>query len=156
MINVAPSEMVNISNVLGGLSLEKLTIKNKIRVKFKYAKVIKECREGVELFRATYVSPDMAEYEAALKLINTEKPEESADVKIKQLEALRRKFKVQLDKLEAFNKEVDLASGVAVEANISTLYFEELPDDISSGQLSILLSIVDMDSVNEKLNETVD
>jgi len=156
MTNVTPNEMVNIASVLERMDLEKAKVKNKIRVKFKYAKIIKECREGVELFRKNYPAVDLSEYESALKLVNTEKPDQSIDEKLKQMESIRRKFKVKLDEAEAFNKEVDIASSVAVEATISKIYFEELPEDISSGQLSILLPIIDQDSVNEKINETVD
>lgn len=138
-VDITPNELSRIKPVLVELSRDLGIIE-----KFRYAKIIKQVDEIIEVFRSTYVdAPDISEYRDAMTMIQNDTTSKDLSEKISLVEKLNEKHSEALQKFEIFSKEVNVASNTKLtEIELGSFSISELPDSISSDQLIALLPII--------------
>lgn len=134
-IKLSPNDVTRIKVVLDDISK-----KQDIAIRVKFARIIKQCDEELELFQKSFTSPDMSAYENALKTIHGD--EMKTDEKLKMLDSINKKYSKELKASEAYNKEFTESASKRYEMEIGTIAMKDLPEDLSAGRISVLLPII--------------
>ncbi len=138
MIQITPNEMHRAKSVLGGLSADK-----PIATKYRYAVIIKKLDEAIEVFKGTIKGPDMSEYQDSVRTVFGEDMKGQPEKKLKLLESINKKYIKQLDEMRTFEKaSEEAASTVRVDVEVTPLKFSDLPEDITTENLSILIPLL--------------
>ncbi len=136
-MKITPNNLVRIQQALGEVGQ-----KQSIEIRFKFAKIMKQCDEQLELFRSAIKAPLTPELDNAMSLLESEDLKSKQADKLKLIESINKKYKADLKALAEHNQAFATASDKPLDVELGTITLADLPEDCPVSYMSVLLPII--------------